>query len=32
LSDAEIGRLTEAGVLGDHAGAAPDGAAVHPAW
>jgi crotonobetainyl-CoA:carnitine CoA-transferase CaiB-like acyl-CoA transferase len=32
LSDAEIERLTEAGVLGDHGAAAPDGAAVHPAW
>jgi crotonobetainyl-CoA:carnitine CoA-transferase CaiB-like acyl-CoA transferase len=32
LSEDEIQRLTDSGVLGDHASRAPQGAATHPAW
>ncbi len=32
MSEDEIQRLTDSGVLGDHASRAPEGAATHPAW
>jgi len=32
MSEDEIQRLTESGVLGHHASRAPEGAATHPAW